>query len=57
MFSNANIVCDDFITESEFLPRIEKGEKIFVTSHPGYYKKDKLSFPYERHSRSLAYVP
>lgn len=57
MFSNANIICDDLITDTEFLPRDENGEKIFVTTHPGYYKKSKLSFPYERNSSSLAYIP
>lgn len=57
MFSNANIVCNDYITADEFLPRDEKNEKIFVTSHPGYYGKSRLRYPYERSAKSLAYIP
>ncbi len=55
MFSNANIVCDLEISEEEFLPR--NNEKIFVTTHPGYYGKKIIDFPYDRNKKSLAYVP
>lgn len=57
MFSNANIVCDELITEAEFLPSKEKKQNIFVTAHPGYYKKSILRFPYDRNKKSLAYIP
>lgn len=57
MFSNANIVCNKVISEKEFLPRESKCEDIFVTSHPGYYKKSPINFPYERNPKSLAYIP
>lgn len=57
MFSNANIICSDNITEEEFLPRKQLGEDIFVTNHPGYFKLNKLSYPYDRNKKSLAYVP
>ena len=55
MFSNANIVCDAEITAEEFLPSGK--QKIFVTSHPGYYEKSLLDYPYDRNKNSLAYVP
>ncbi|MBP3803798.1 MAG: glycosyl transferase family 6 [Oribacterium sp.] len=55
MFSNANIVCDEIISEEEFLP--QKQERIFVTTHPGYYGKKIIEFPYDRNKNSLAYVP
>lgn len=55
MFSNANIICDEVITEDEFLPR--GNERIFVTTHPGYYGKSIIDFPYDRNKNSLAYVP
>ncbi len=57
MFSNANIVCCTTITPEEFLPRIENGEKLFVTKHPGYYMKKNFEFPYDRNKYSLAYIP
>ena len=55
MFSNANMVCDDTIRPEEFLPR--EGESIAVTSHPGYYGRRIIDFPYERRTKSTAYVP
>lgn len=57
MFSNANMVCNDVITPEEFLPREERGEILSVTSHPGYYKKKNIDYPYERSKKSTAYVP
>lgn len=55
MFSNANMVCDDIITPEEFLPR--DNEILSVTSHPGYYGKSIINFPYERSKKSTAYIP
>jgi hypothetical protein len=57
LFSNANIVCEKEILSDEILPREDKGENIFVTTHPGYYQKPRVFFPYERSQRSLAYIP
>ena len=57
MFSNANIICNKVISEEEFLPRKSKCEDILVTYHPGYYKKNPINFPYDRNSKSLAYIP
>ncbi len=57
MFSNANIICNEVITEQEFLPRTDVGESIFVTTHPGYCGKRKICFPYDRNKKSLAYIP
>lgn len=55
MFSNANIICDKKVIEEEFLPR--KSEKLFVTTHPGYYGKKIIEYPYDRNPKSLAYIP
>ena len=55
MFSNANIICDDYISENEFLP--QNNQSIFVTTHPGYFGKKKYEYPYDRNKKSLAYVP
>lgn len=57
MFSNANMICGVEIKPNEFLPRENKGEKISVTLHPGYYAKSKLYYPYERNKKSKAYIP
>ncbi len=55
--SNANIICLKEVKEEEFLPRKEKGEILMFTLHPGYYKKSKILYPYDRNRKSLAYVP
>ncbi len=55
MFSNANIICDAEVLEEDFLP--QGNEQIFVTTHPGYYGKSIIDFPYDRNKKSLAYVP
>lgn len=55
MFSNANMICDEIITPEEFLPR--ENEILSVTSHPGYFGKNKINFPYERSKKSNAYIP
>lgn len=57
LFSNANIVCEKLIDPSEILPRENLGESLFVTSHPGYYGKNRFEFPYERNKKSFAYIP
>lgn len=57
MFSNANIVCEKTVDASEILPRESYGETLFVTAHPGYFKKNKAEYPYEHDKKSLAYIP
>lgn len=57
MFSNANMVCDEIIKPEEFLPREEKKEVLSVTTHPGYYGKKAICYPYERGRKSSAYIP
>ncbi|MBQ3584025.1 MAG: glycosyl transferase family 6 [Lachnospiraceae bacterium] len=52
--SNANIICNETITEEEFLPR-EKD--LFFNIHPGYMKRKPVDYPYDRNPASLAYVP
>lgn len=59
--TNANIICNQEITEQEIIPDQEKGENYIFTMHPGYiYDKQyrhKCYFEYERNPKSLAYVP
>lgn len=57
MFSNANIVCDEFVSAEEFLPREEKNEELSFTTHPGYENTRLMDAPYDRNSSCLAYVP
>lgn len=58
MFSNANIVCNQSVTEEEFLPRKAKGEGLSFVNHPGYYRKKAVyNYQFERRKRSLAYIP
>lgn len=57
LFSNSNMVCAEEIFASEFLPRIEKGEELFVTIHPGYQHTSLKHVPYDRNKKSKAYIP
>ncbi len=57
MFSNANMICSDVVTEEEFLPREDKGEKLFVTVHPGYANMKCRHVPYDRNKKSYACIP
>lgn len=57
MFSNANIACEQVVTEEEFLPRQDKGENMSFVQHPGYWHKPPCNAPFERRRKSLAYVP
>lgn len=57
MFSNANMVCDEIIKSEEFLPRKAEKEVLSVTTHPGYFGKKAICFPYERSKKSTAYIP
>lgn len=59
--SNANIICENVVTEKEFLPRKELGEQISFTQHAApYIDKSKAhcyNFDYERNTHSSAYIP
>jgi len=55
LFSNSNIVCETKIEASEILP--DENEKLFFTTHPGYFGQKIYDYPYERSKRSLAYIP
>lgn len=58
MFSNANIICNDFVSSEEFLPRDEKQEELSFVNHPGYYRKKLVyNYQFERRKKSLAYIP
>lgn len=57
MFSNSNMKFVTPITEEEFLPRADKGEELFVVTHPGYADGKTYHAPFERNKRSKAYVP
>ena len=57
MFSNANMKFVDYVTAEEFLPREKNGEDIFVVAHPGYINQPSYQAPFERSSKSKAYVP
>lgn len=57
MFSNANIACEQVVTEGEFLPRRSAGESMSFVQHPGFWRKPACNAPLERNRRSLAYVP
>lgn len=53
-FFNANSFFIDEITE-DILPSASEG--IVVVRHPGHYKQDNKSFPYDRNKKSTAYIP
>lgn len=53
-FMNANVECKREITREMFLPQ---DNDLLVVQHPGYYDKRNYEFPYERHKKSLAYIP
>lgn len=53
-FFNANSFFIDDVTE-DILPSASEG--IVVVKHPGHYKQDNKSFPYDRNTKSTAYIP
>ena len=53
-FMNANICCNQLITEKEFLP--EKEEYVFVLHH-AFVRQNNKEYPYERREESRAYIP
>lgn len=57
MFSNSNIVCENMVSEQEFLPDTRKGERMCFTQHPGYFDLPCYKVPYDRNPKSTAYIP
>ena len=55
--SNINMICVKEVKEEDFLPRSDKGETLFFTLHPGYFRSKKETYPYERCKDSMAYIP
>lgn len=53
-FMNANIICQQVVTEQEFLP---VKERLLVVQHPGYYADPPYVYAYERRKASRAYIP
>ena len=53
-FFNANCKFVSEIKSEEFLP---KKEKLLFVQHPGYWNKQNKDFPYERSTKSTAYIP
>ena len=56
MFTNSNLVCNQVITEEEFLP--DDNQELTVVFHPMFYKNKVGRYAgYERRKISTAYVP
>lgn len=55
--SNGPIVCVQEVKAEDFLPRVNSGEELFFTIHPGYVGKNRWKWPYDRNEESMAYVP
>lgn len=53
-FMNANMMPVDKIG-SEIFP--SENQELMVITHPGYYKKSKDTFPYDRNKDTEAYIP
>lgn len=57
-FFNSNVECKGKVIEQDFLPDKNKGERLVVTQHPGYYNlKSRYVDSYDRNPHSKAYVP
>lgn len=54
-FFNSNLVCQEIITEKEFLP--QKNQNLVVVKHPGWVNDMRLFYTYERRPKSQAYIP
>ncbi|MDD4849063.1 MAG: family 6 glucosyltransferase [Gemmiger sp.] len=56
-FSNANLLCEQTVTEAEFLPRKSQGENLLVVQQPGFWDKQPPFYTYDRNPKSRAYIP
>ncbi len=54
-FFNSNLICQEVITEDEFLPR--ENQNLVVVKHPGWVNDIRLFYTYERNRKSKAYIP
>lgn len=55
-FFNSNIIFAKTVTPSMMLPSKEESGLAAVL-HPGYFNSPKFFLPYEKHTRSTAYIP
>lgn len=55
-YLNANLLFLEKITAEEFLPQEDKNKKIIGCLHPGYYNKKTSRYPYEKRSKSTAFI-
>ena len=56
-FANANLVCREVVTEAEFLPRPDRGERLLVVQQPGFWDKKPIFYTYDRNPKCRAYIP
>ena len=56
-FANANLVCRETVTEAEFLPRPDRGERLLVVQQPGFWDKKPIFYTYDRNPKCRAYIP
>ena len=56
-FANANLICSQTVTEAEFLPRPQRGERLLVVQQPGFWDKKPLFCSYDRNPKCRAYIP
>lgn len=55
-YLNANLLFLEKINTEEFLPQEDKNKKIIGCLHPGYYNKKTSRYPYEKRSKSTAFI-
>jgi len=55
-FFNANCLVIKNISSQEFLPDINREEKLLATLHPGFFNKDREKFTYDENEESLAFI-
>lgn len=53
--SNANILCEQEVTEEEFL-NLDQKQPLFFNVHPGYINTNLIYIPFDRNAASKAYV-
>lgn len=56
-FFNANLLCEQTVTEEEFLPRPERGENLLLVQQPGFWNKKPIFYTYDRNPKCRAYIP
>lgn len=56
-FFNANMVCVNTVREDEFLQHHNQKINLIMVEHPGAYRLKPKYFPYDRNTKSTAYIP